>query len=821
MKYRSTLIKSAIKGVGIIIYSLGMINASAQSSRSSINGIVVDSQKRPIPGAIIQLSDPSDTLQVRRITTNENGQFFTSATPGYYLLSISMLGFRKQQKPIRISPNKTTLIDSTMLEDDVQVMREVVITGAKNVVEFGAGKIIVNPSASIITSQGNTLEVLKGIPGLAITDDGTIMLNGQQGVIIRVNGIETYLSGAALANLLKSTAASSVEKIEVLTSPSAEYNASGKAGVINIHLKKWQTLGETFTSNVNYQQGKDHREDIWARATIRKKNLGVSIDIFHFQGDKAKEGIVAREIRPTESSPTRLSRNAIQDVALTNRDKTDNIKLMADFELTKSLYINTYLGCNLFHRNVPGNTKTLFFRENNPVDSVLYTSTYSSYLQTTLNGGLRAEYSDASKREISYSLDFLSFNHNEDSHMFSTSTPIVQGSADSLCGKLNGDIHMLSTQINTTTPLTENTTLQAGGKLTWVSINNLAAYHNFIENKPSISYLYSGKYAYQENNNAAYLQINSKICNVNIQVGLRVENTRIDGTTYNLKEIGRDSSYHIRYTNLFPNTAILYSINNRHEISFTYNRRITRPNYRDLSPFDYMADKYTVSKGNPKLKAELTHNLELMHIYRKTYRVGIFFSFTNNAIAQGFKDLDNGGLLITPENLASNKRIGIKLDAGKILNLKFWQVSASLSTYYSENKWTETNKQNRSGLITTLAYCNNLLHFTKGWSAQLTGYYNSKISFGQMEIPASWSLSGGLRKSMLNDNLSIHMYVNDIFGSIRERALFESGSIKGFSNIRYDETSVGISIYYSIKKGKQKERDNVDGSIEERKRINF
>lgn len=823
MKSMFILSKITFKALLLIMVALYTFNASSQTVSKNISGKVLDNNKQPIPGVNVLLLNTSDSSYVYGTASTDNGSFNLKAQSGKYILSVSMLGFRKQFLMIDNSAENPVFLKPFILVEDARELKEVSIKGTKNVIEFEAGKTVVNPSASIITSQGNTLEVLKNIPGLIVTDDGDIILNGQKGVNVQVNGKETYLSGIALANLLKSTAATSVEKIEILTSPSAEYDASGKAGIINIRLKKSPMLGVTFSSNVNYQQGKDARGDIWARTTLRKEKVGFSVDYFHFQGDKAKKGAVYREYWPTNNDMNASVRKAEQAVSLTNRDKTDNFKFVTDFDLSKSITLDANFGGSFLHRSVPGGSYTIFSGYNSPNDSALNTSTYTNYRQTNVNGGIRAEYKDENKREINISVDYLSFNHNENSQMFNSlfNSSYLPIRTDSLWGDLDGDIQMLSSQSNFSIPLSEKIQLQAGGKVSWVDIDNRAFYINSFGKGFTTNFKYSCKYVYKENNNAAYVQFNGKFNNWSFQAGLRAENTRIDGTTFDIKEIERDSTYRIRYNNFFPNVAVLYNITDNQGLSFIYNRRITRPNYRDLSPFDYMVDEYTVSKGNPKLKAELTHNIEMAYIFRKTYHASIFYTFTNNAIAQGFRELDNGGLLITPENMASSKRVGIKLDAARLVDLKWWQMSASISTFYTENKWMELNINKVSRQITPLANCNNQFVFANGWSAQLTGYYNGKMSFGQMGIPVGWSVSTGIRKKLLNDNLNIHLYVNDIFASIREKASFESGSIKGYSNVRYDETAVGISIYYNFKRGKSSEKESQDRTIEERKRINF
>lgn len=824
MKTIFILLKSILKFSVPILLFIIQSNTFAQTIKSTISGIVLDPKKESIIDVNILLLKAADSSYVCTTTTASDGSFSLETQPNKYILSASIIGFQKQSLLVDFADSGSILMKPIILEEDFQELKEVTIVGNKNTIEFEAGKTLVTPGASIVNSQGNTFEVLRNIPGLIINEDGTILLNGQSGVNIQINKKETYLSGIALTNFLKSTAAASIAKIEILTSPSAEYDASGKAGIINIRLKKTPKEGITFSPSVNYQQGKDPRADIVIRSTLRKEKIGFSIDYFHSEGKKAKKGSIYREYLPVINDTSAIMKTASQYVSLTNSDNTDNFKFVTDFDLTKCITLDSYLGAAFLHRRIPGNSNTTFSKYNTIENSSLNTSTYSNYRQATFNGGISAEYKDKNKREVNFSIDYLSFNHNENTQMFSKQinslTMLIK--TDNLLGDLDGDINILSTQSNISIPLlSDKIKLQTGGKISSITIRNQAIYDNQLGDKLVSNLKYSSKYGYQENNTAAYIQSSGKFDNWSFQTGLRIENTQINGTIFDIKQIKKDSTYRIRYFKMFPNVTLTYNITDSQNLSLVYNRRITRPNYRDLSPFDYMVDEYTISKGNPKLNPELTHNLEMAFVFKKIYRANFFYTSTDNAIAKGFEVLENGGLLITPQNIASNKRTGIKLDAGRLINLKWWQMSTSISAFYTENKWIEFDKINKTSQITPLANCNNQFTITKSWTAQLTGYYNGKMSFGQMKIPVNWSVSGGIRKKLINDNLNINLYVNDIFASIREKASFESSSIKGHSNVRFDETSVGISIYYNFKRDKSKEKEDKNNSIEESKRINF
>ncbi|REG99437.1 TonB-dependent receptor [Flavobacterium aquicola] len=815
------LSKSKFKVILLFAIALNIFSISAQPQNRTITGIVLDNKKQPVPGAEIVLLNATDSSYVYKTNTDHEGKFSLGAKQGNYVVSVVMPGFQKQLLRIDVSTDSLLLLEPFILQENILHLKEVRVVGTKKGIEFEAGKTIINPNTSIVMAQGTVFEALKNVPGLIVNDDGTIILNGEQGVNVQINGKETYFSGIALANILKSTAVASVEKIEILTSPSAQYDASGKAGIINIRLKKISVQDLTFSSALNYQKGKDARSDIWTRGTMRKNKMGFSADFFHFQGDKAKKGILFRAYEFANKETT-FTKTTIQNVSTRNKDNTKNLKIAADFELSKSISLEANFAGNFFHRNTPGNSIALFSSYNSIKDSVLNTTTQGDLQQKTLNGGIRADYKDEKKCEANISADYLSFDHNENTQLYSShfNPSFIQARTDSVSGNLKGDIRMLSLQSNFSIPLSEKTQFQTGTKLSSTNIHNQAVYRDSGGSYDAI-FNSSNQYEYSEIINAGYIQLSGKMNRWNFQTGLRAENTQIDAATIDIKKIEKDSSYQIVYTKLFPNASILYAINDDKNVSIRYNRRISRPNYRNLSPFDYIVDQVTIIRGNPKLQAELTHNIELAYVFRKTYRSTIFYTFSNNAIATGFKDFEKGGLLITTENNASNLRFGLKLDAGELINLKWWQMSAGISIFYTENKWIDFDQTKKNTQITPLANCSNQFIFGKGWTAQLTGYYNGKMAFGQLSIPDIWSVSGGIRKKLLDEKLNVQLYFNDIFRSIREKAAFESRSVKGFSNIRNDETAVGISVNYNFKKGKSKEKEKQDRTPEESKRINF
>jgi len=804
MLYRSSFI------IYLLLF-LRIPHVTAQDGQ--IMGSVISLDTKPLPYATLLLSNADDSLLCKAVA-NGLGHFMVRAKPGKYRLKVTAVGFQTQDLPINFTAGGTLRPSPIVMTQDVRTLNEVTVTGPKRAIDFQAGKTIVTPSASPLLSQGSLMDILKRIPGITVDEDGTLYLNGQKGVNLLVNGKSTHLSGPALISLLQSTSTNAINQIEVLSSPTSEYDASGSAGLINIKLKRASIHGLTFSTNLNFQQGKDSRGDAGIQTTIRKKNVGLGVDYSHFNGEKAKRGSLQRTYQHAAGN-----RSAQQNLSLTNNDRSHNLRLYVDGNISDQVSFDSYLGTVLYGREIPGNSFTTFSSAHSKLDSLLNTQTLSNYHQETISSGIRTEYKSKEQLAINLSLDYLSFRHDEELQMNSSMrSPQLIASNDQV-GDLNNQINMISGQTNLSSPIGK-LAFQFGAKYTKVSIGNDAIYNRQMPTGTTIRFDYSSRYAYEENNHAVYTQFSGKFTSWSFTAGVRLENTRIEGMSFNLRDTSTDSAYQIRYLKPFPSVALQYSLNDNTDLSISYNRRITRPNYRDLSPFGYLVDEYIMIQGNSDLQAELTNNVQAAITWKKNYRASIFHSKTKDVINQGFRERDNGGILIIPENIASRMRLGAKVDIMNMPDLKWWHISSSLSVFYTTNSWNEMSGPKTSSSMTPSASITSSFFWGKRWTGEINGYYNGKMTLGQMYVPARWSVSAGVRKMLWTERCSVRLYANDIFASLMEDVSFQTGTLSGISKLRNDETAVGLSISYYLKKGQHKVRRS-NQSIDESQRINF
>jgi len=802
----------------LLICSAEILAQSAPKTYSNIIGNITDSKSNPLESATVLLLSSNDSSFIKGTASNQQGRFEIKAVKqGKYLLNVTLLGYKKYLVPVVVLKEKIISLPILALEEDVHTLEAVTIVGKKQAVELETGKTIINLASAVLGSQGNTLDALKNIPGVLIKEDGSILLNGMEGANILINGKPTYLSGENLLNLLRSMPAISIGKIELITNPTAQFDAAGKSGLINIQTRSIKLQGITLNLNSGYEQAKFGRGYAGGRFTFQNSKLTIFTDYNHYQGDKNIKLDILRE-RDIDHG------NVMQYTLRKLEEKTDYFRVGADYDITDKISAGIYTTGNLYKLTWPGSTKSEFGMYGRPADSILYTTNTNITNQHSYSGGVNLGYKDQKKREADLSLDYLIFNQGVDMIMHSKMqrAALQTMSQDTLKGDFNGDITMLSLQGNFVHPLSKKSLFRAGGKLTNVNIHNQVLYTYPVNSAWEADNELSKRYTYKEQINAAYVQIETHIGAIGLQTGIRMENTHISGTQSTYEPFNEPYSYKNSYTDLFPNLTLLYSFpDNEKSLALLYNRRIKRPTFSDLSPFNYLWDEYTVSQGNPNLKAEYTDNIELVLGYRKSYRATLFISQTSDAIVQSIRGLDNGKILIYPENMALNTRLGIRLEGGNLVRLPWWRLNAQGNFHYASYSWKEDGVDKKSRRFTPSVGINSQFTFPKGWSAEISGFYNGWMVGGQALIHPILTVNTGIQKKVWKEKATIRLFVNDIFFSNRDKMKLSVGCIKGWSNQRHDLTCIGLSVSFNFKHGDQKKKSLRETSIDESKRINL
>ena len=797
-----------------------LIGCLAIAQQNVIRGKVLEINKIIlVPASTISLLKLKDSAIVKTGFADAAGNFsLENVKRGSYILMATAVGYEKTFSfPIEINEtNQQQVVQALFLKPVDKSLALVTVVAKKPFIERKLDRTIINVESSITSAGSTAMEVLEKSPGVAVDKDGKISLKGKQGVIVLIDGKQTYMGAQDLANYLQSMPASNLEQIELLPNPSAKYDASGNSGVINIKTKRNNQKGfngsikntlafgkypRTFnTLNLNYKNGKfnvfssigvNYRKNFQVLTINRKymDNNGTTNAIFDQSADFIK----------------------------TNYNKT--ARLGVDFFASKKTTIGV-LATGYLTNGTQDGTNTSFLKDGaGTVNSIL--SSTNEEKKNFKNGGLNVNLRhtfDSTGREISVDIDALKYKSMQ--HQFFNSqnyTPLwVKQSSEDLKADLPATINVYSAKVDYVQPFKNGLKMETGIKTSFVNTDNLAGYFNIINDVTQVDNEKTNHFKYNENINAGYVNFSKEYKKWSLQTGLRLENTNYKGNQFG-NPIKADSSFKKSYTGLFPTMFAGYKLNSKNEFGFSYGRRISRPDYESLNPFIFFIDKYTYEAGNPFLKPMYANVFELSHTYNKFLTSNLNYTHSKDMFNEYFEQ--SGYATIVKENNYGNiYDISLSLNA-EIKPAKWWTLMP-----YAEFNYNAVNSQlngftlktNGTGFNTNM---NNQFTFNKGWSAELSGFYRSKMNRGQFNIGEVKQLSTGVSKQILKKKGSVKFYLSDIFNSGNQKGVINiQNTVASFTQKR-DNRTAGVTFNYKFGKPLKMQQRKSGGASAEESRI--
>ena len=802
----------------LLLFLVYSTNVYGQNIR--ISGRIVDSMEQPLPNCTVMLFNAQDSILANGLISDTNGEFIIQTNSrGSYFLEVSMLGFDKSVSLLEIG-NTPILLKDILLKESSVNLSEITVIAPKEDIRFSPGKTTVNLSSPLIKSRSNILEVLKTMPGVFIREDGTIALNGQTGSQIFINGKSTYLSGETLINLLRSMPAASVDKIELITHPSAQYDAAGNSGIINLYTDKHFFKGLTLSTHARYSQGKYAKGDIGFNFAYRSGKICLFSDYSYYTGKDYNELSIKREdLHMITQEP--LDRWMFQNADRKWRYNSHYYRIGLDYDISSKIYLGAYTTGFIMDRKQSGEINSQVVEYMNFLSSELYTQNKNNKNPGSYSGGVSMTYKANENIEWNNYFDLVYHNQPENISQYDKFYNHVseQNTQDTLKGKMDGKIHIYAAESNITFLIGKNSKIRTGGKTSFISVDNSAVYHNKLYNEWIENSSLNKQFSYDENINAAYLQLETQFANkFSIQVGVRVENTNIKGTVSQLVS-ETDSSYSSHYTHLFPSLNFEYKFQNENALSFLYSRRINRPNYNAMNPFVYIFDNYLYEQGNPNLKPSLSDNLELSFVWKNKLKTSIFLLRVSDPISKSFHLAEDDRILVYPDNLSSSYIYGLRINSTIFKPASWWRLNANLALNYKKYKWAFINEQEKASVFSPVIGLNNQFEFANDWSAEIYASYNGKTADGQYAFKPMFIANAGVRKQILKGNGTISLVIDDI---LQSNLLKGEIKMPGRSyNSRERETGrlFHISFSYRFKQGKDAKESNRKRGIEESGRI--
>lgn len=801
----------------LVVISCGVSFAQqAKPAAAKVSGSLTNEQGKPVDYATVSLLRASDSTVVKGALSNETGAYtFENIKAGNYLIKATVVGYKKAvSKPFTVAEGNQHVTAPTLsMQSGSTELKGVTITATKPLIERKIDRTVMNVENSVLAAGNTAMEILERAPGVTVDKDDNISLKGKQGVTVMINDKLTYLTAAQLATLLRSTDGNTIKSIEIITNPSAKYDAAGNSGIINIKLKKNTQSGTNGSLTVGGAKGQYWRDNSSLNLNHKQGNLNVFTSLSRGDNKRGHDLRLNRVVTDSLGNKNYFNQRSL----MPGTNHYNNYRLGADYDLTPKHTIGFVVSGYSNSGKDENDTKTIIGKQFGTADSSLHTTSLikQTYRNFALNLNDKFKI-DTSGQEISIDLDYSKFNNNSNAFYY-TNFFKADGSSQhfplNLSNQTPSNITIYTGKADYVKPLSKTVKFEAGVKFSSVKTDNdLRA-----QKQDSVSMAYlndtarTNRFIYDEKINAAYININKQFKKTSVQLGLRAEQTRSTGNLIGSNPVKRS------YTNLFPSVFVNQTINDKNEMSFSYSRRIDRPGYDDLNPFVYYLDPYTFSKGNAFLKAQYTQNFELNYTYAHTVNVSLGYSHTTDAITEIIRSYGDKTFQ-TNDNLQTQTGYNININTPFTIT-KWWEGNVNATGFYLGFKSdTLAGAAFKDGQWAFQGRTTQTFKF-KGYRFEVMGDYQSSLTYGIYKIRPRYSIDMGLSKSFMEKKFTIKASCDDIF-NIRRNDLSSHVINNNFDILQKNDTRVmRLTFTYNFGNSAIKMRQHRSGADDEKGRV--
>jgi|GEM_PF-151618 len=783
---------------------------------SIVKGVITSITGEPIANATVVLFDPQDEKKIFTGTiTKQDGQFslFVKERSSAVLL-ITAVGFERfESLPFELKPGMTKDFHTVQVKVLSTKLNEVVVSSSRALVQIKPDRTIVNVENSVLAQGSNILDVLGHSPGVSIDNNGGIRLNGKTGVNVTVDGRTTYMTSDNLSKFLSALPASSVKDIELINNPSSKFDAAGAAGVINIQLKK-NSMNGLFG---NFQTGGQYNGDAGYLAN----------GALNYKSGKWRMGASGSYSRADAKSFIDAKRYSqrLDTLLLYSLNNTRNFK-------NEYSYFDGTVDYDLDMNHTIGGS-VQYSVASNPFTSDNYTAVSNS-LSNDITHLHSINQSNPDSRRMSTNAHYISrldtigtaltadvdyvTANNSGSSLLSNQYWLNEAAGASTFDKIATDnpakYRIIAAKIDFTKAFTKDQLLETGIKGSWVKADNALVTQRFDGRQWTYDTGNSNHFIYDENILAAYANYKSSLGKkFSLQIGLRMEYTVVSGNSLTLNELDKTN-----YLNWFPSLSLQQKVGNDNQLVYSYNRRISRPDYQDLNPFVMYLDPYTSQKGNPGLKPMYTNNFEVKDIFKGRYQLSLNYYKSTNFFNQTWTQDDQTGVLTTTvSNISSVEDFGASLMVPVKLS-SWWTTSNTAQLFHQQYKSIVNSTVLDRGKFTFSLNSQHSISLPANFKLEIAAlYYGAET--GQFTIGGFYVIDAGLQKSLINNKLTLNLNGTDLLRSQKIKADIVFGNINTHANQYNSNQSVRFTLRYNFSRGKDFSINKRSSSEDEKSRI--
>ena len=736
---------------------LSLSHLFAQQNTYEIKGVIVDqSSQQPIPFATVVVGDKSSLEPITGVTTTDDGSFTVFSPSRDIYLEISFIGYKtRRREDIRIN-GKGIDLGTIALSEQSEMLNEVEVRGEKSTMEFKLDKRVFNVGKDLSSAGASALEVLDNVPSVTVSIEGQVRLRGNAGVQILINGKPSVLTSEG-GNALGSITAEMIEKVEVITNPSAKYEAEGTAGIINIVIKKDERKGINGSFTLNFGQPDNNSVGLSLNRRTEKFNLftqiGYGVRNYPREGKNKNDNFLTNTQVLTEGTQYR-------------NEEFYNIILGTDYYINPQNVI-TLSGFYAFEaEDQPSNTNVKKYQNNTQL-----TSEWNREEVTTAGNPkyqyefiYKRDFLDDEDHDLIFSATGNLFSKDQSSEFFNTTVLGSDTFDDQQTSTFFREaVHTF--KLDYTHPFGEVWKVEGGFQYANNDVSNDFEVKDELDGQWMVNTGLTNVFEFVQGVLGVYGMAAYESDTWGVQLGLRTENTRVNTLLVNTDEKNKQN-----FTDLFPSMNTSYKFSKSFSLQAGYSRRIYRPRLWDLNPFFNIRNSFNYRKGNPNLRSEYSDSYEISAIYLKgitSLNMSLYQLYTTNTI-ESVTTFQNNISVSGPENLGTKRVNGIELN-GKITPSKKIVINGDFNYNSFDRKASWQNQSfdfkgnNWSSEITSKFKFPNDLDLELSWNYQ-SGY---KTIDG--ESAPSQFLNLGARKKLLNGKGVISVNIRDLFATrVRE-----------------------------------------------------
>lgn len=776
------------------------ITLSVKAQQYKIKGTVASDSIR-IPGAIVTLRNSTDSGIVSGTVTSEDGMFELLAEKNNYILQIHMSGYKSRNKNISI----TDVLDlgRINLETNSRELKTVVITSKRPFITRALDKTVLDIENSVYSKGENGFRLFNVVPGIQTDNLGKISFRGTEGITVYIDNRKIQLTGSQLMNYLKSIPSEAIKSIEISAVPASEFEAQNTGAVVNITLKKSYKQGFSGTLSSSYDQ---HRFPNFTESAL----LNYGVGKFNFQGsytnadahgfsDNTEKQFYHNTGLYTVQYERYQEKVKYQDARIgMDYNITDKQVLGINYQFTRTKATATSLSDNISSNTAQLNKIDSFFVTNNDRDYLLKNQFVNVFYRNRLD-------SLGSRLDAGY--NFVGYDNKINSGIGSSfflpdSTQLRGPQYLYIANPLKINIHTWNLDLQKV--FSNKGTLKAGSKFSNSNTDNDIFYYNGHKPDYRLDTNRSNTFRYKENIFALYSSYSKEWKKWSMNAGLRAEYTDYQGRSVTGgKIIGRSS------WSLFPSLFLQRKLDND-ALTFSYGRRITRPSFQILNPFEDVEDPYFLTRGNPALVPYFSNSLELSYLLKSKYNFTVYYKSTNDIVNSVYRT--EGRLIVsTYDNINDERILGFSVSA-PIHITKWWEISTFASLSYNQIKVKETPVRTHRKW-TTYLWGSSKFTLPHHFFIEVSGNDLINAFYGIYDLDEQGVINMSIKKTFLDDKLTITLNANDPFNIKRVGFEIHEEAFDRYVTNILPVRSVGIGISYNFSSGKRKvSREQVDAA---------